>query len=889
MTSRVAAPTLAFNRGVVSPLALARTDIERMAMSAEIQTNWMPRSLGSMMLRAGQQHLHSTKDNAFAVCIPFIFASDDLAIIELTDGAMRIIVDDEPLSRESVATAFTNGSFGSDLTGWSDNDEAGATSAWAAGGYMSLVGTGDTAAIRRQTLSVAGGDQNEQHTVIVDVLRGPVSVNIGTSSGGDQLLSAINLGAGIHYLTFTPTTGSAYVEISSYSEYAAFVASVSIASAGDLSVPSPWGFLNLRDIRFAQSADVTYIACKNISPYKIERRSNNSWSIVKFQPTDGPFRNTNPSATTLTPSGVFGDITITSSRPLFVAGHTGALFSIDSVGQFVSSNLSAESTFTNEIRVTGVEDTRQFTITRSGTWSATLTLQRSVGAPGAWVDVNTYTTNGSATYNDELDNQVIYYRIGIKAGEYTSGTAVVALEFSGGSLTGIVQIKSVTNSTTAEAIVLRDLGGTDASVIWSEGSWSDLRGYPSAVALYEGRLWWAGKGGIYGSISDAYESYDQDEEGDSGVINRSIGYGPVDNINWLLPVNRLIMGAESAEISVRSTSFDEPLTPTNFNLKNASTQGSSPVPAVVVDTKGIFVQKSGSRVYELAYSSADFDYGSNELTVLAPQIGEPSIVRIAVQRQPDTRIHCVRSDGRVAIQVYDRAENVLCWVLYETDGEVEEAVVLPGTIEDSVYYVVKRTIGGNTVRYLEKWAQESECQGGLLNKQADSFVVYDGVATTTITGLHHLGGETVVVWADGVDVGTKVVSGGAVTLDTAASKVVVGLGYTALYKSTKLAYGAQMGTSLSQRKIIKNLALILYNTHIGGITFGQDFDHLDSISLEVNGEIVSEDTILESYDADAHPLNGVCLNDARLCLRAAAPRPVTVLAAIIGLEVNEKV
>lgn len=46
-------PLLAFNRGIISPLALARTDIERLALSAEVQTNWMPRLLSSMMLRPG--------------------------------------------------------------------------------------------------------------------------------------------------------------------------------------------------------------------------------------------------------------------------------------------------------------------------------------------------------------------------------------------------------------------------------------------------------------------------------------------------------------------------------------------------------------------------------------------------------------------------------------------------------------------------------------------------------------------------------------------------------------------------------------------------------------------------------------------------------------------
>src|SRR5690606_8181026 len=118
---------------------------------------------------------------------------------------------------------------------------------------------------------------------------------------------------------------------------------------------------------------------------------------------------------------------------------------------------------------------------------------------------------------------------------------------------------------------------------WWEGEWSSYRGYPSAVSLYEGRLWHAGLDKLWASISDAYEDFDDEFEGDAGPISRSIGEGPVDSIHWLLALGRLLFGTAlnsgdfpAAKIggnnvfAVRSSSFDEPLTPTNFSLKNAS-------------------------------------------------------------------------------------------------------------------------------------------------------------------------------------------------------------------------------------------------------------------------------------------------------------------------------
>lgn len=109
---------LAFNRGILSPLALARTDIERVALSAEVQTNWMPRLLGSMMLRPGTTYIGRTRNDLKARFVPFVFATDDTALLEFTDTTMRVWLDEdmeELVTRDSVSSVITNGSFTTDL------------------------------------------------------------------------------------------------------------------------------------------------------------------------------------------------------------------------------------------------------------------------------------------------------------------------------------------------------------------------------------------------------------------------------------------------------------------------------------------------------------------------------------------------------------------------------------------------------------------------------------------------------------------------------------------------------------------------------------------------------------------------------------------------------
>ena len=857
-----------------------------------------------MMLRPGLAYLGSNKDDAQAFYIPFVFSITDKAELEITNEAMRIWIDDAPIARVSVSTAVTNGTFDSDITSWTDADESGATSAWQAGGYMGLTGNGTSFAIRRQTLTVAAGDQNKEHALRIVIERGPVVLRVGSTSGGDEYITETTLGTGTHSLALTPTGASVFVEFKSRLKRIVLVDSCTIEAAGDVVVTAPWETADLSLLRHDQSGDIIYVACDSYQQYKIERRAARSWSVVVYEPEDGPFRVPNVSTTTIAAAAISGNTTLTASKPLFRLQHVGALFQITSVGQTVTASIIAENTFTNSIRVTGVTTSRGFSVVITGLTAtgSTVTLQRSFDDGATWIDVTNWTTDQSATFTDGLDNQIILYRIGVKTGNYVAGTIIPTLSITTGSITGVARVTAFTSSTVVDAEIITDLGGTAATEDWAEGAWSDYRGYPSAVAFHEGRLTWAGRDKIDLSISDAFDGFDPDFEGDAGPISRSIGSGPVDRINWLLSLQRLIAGAEGSEFSARSSSLDEPLTPSNFNLKPASTQGSAPVAGVKVDQNGVFVQRGGWRVYELAFGSSGIDYEASHLTALAPDIGSPGIVKIAVQRQPDTRLHFVRSDGTVLMMVFDKLEEVVALLDVETDGAVEDVNILPGDPgenEDHVYYSVRRTINGATKRYHERWAFESQCQGGTLNRQADSFVTYTQAASSTITGLSHLEAKAVVVWdngkclrtADGA-IATFTVAGGQITVTNAgvaynATTGVVGLAYSASFKSAKFVELMEnQAASLSDDQNIRAVGLILADVHAKGLMYGPSLTESEMRELPSieSGAPVDVDAVRSSYGTEKITFPGTWDTDARLCLLAKAPRPVTVLAAIAEVE-----
>lgn len=924
--------TLAFNRGVLSQLALARVDISRYRMAAAVMVNWMPRVLGSMMLRPGLAYLGATASNAQARTMPFVFSASDTARLEVTQNETRIWVNDVLVTRVAVGTTVTNGSFAANLNGWTNSSEAGASVTWEAASQVNFVGTGTTDGILDQELTVASGDQGKRHALRIVITRGPISLRVGTSQGDDSLVNQTVLNTGTHSIAFTPT-GNVWIRFLSSNQNATMLASCNIEAAGTLTLPTPWQTTDLANLRWDQSADVVFVGTigDTVEPMQFERRAVDSWSIVNYMETvlDGPFQPINITSTTLTASATFGDITLTASRAVFYPGHVGSLFRLLSVGQLVTAELAASATFSNPVEVTGVGSQRDLTISIGGTWSGTLKLQYSLGTPGTWIDVTNegpFTGNGTWTYYDGLDNQTVYYRIGFESGGYTSGTALISLGISSGSITGVARVTGFVSSTEVNAAVLSDLGGTAATSNWYEGAWSTQNGWPGTPQLWQGRLWWFGTS-IFASVSDAYNSFDDTITGGSAPIIGQFDSGPVDNIYWAIGLQQLVVGTASAEISCRSDYLGDAVTDENFNVMTGSTQGSANVNGLRLDRSGVFVQVSGSRVFSLDLDIYTYSYKSTELSLLVPDFNSAGIAQIAIQRKPDTRIHCIRNDGTAGVMVWDPAENVQAWCEVEVggDGFIEDVSILPATgiAEDQVYYVVRRTVNGATVRYHEKWALESECAGLPVCKTVDSHVVYAGAATANLAAIApHLVGQTVCVWGwntvnpyvdgngnePGLDLGTYVVAAdGSVNglifegESYQVTNAVVGLAYTAQWQSMKQAFAAAMGTPLTQIKRIPRLGLILQNTHAQGIKVGNQFgEYMDDLPLAdlptVGGTLQAAtdptpptpdvNALLVDYDQPMSAFNDVWSTDSRVCLQAASPRPCTVLAFVAELDTS---
>jgi hypothetical protein len=227
------------------------------------------------------------------------------------------------------------------------------------------------------------------------------------------------------------------------------------------------------------------------------------------------------------------------------------------------------------------------------------------------------------------------------------------------------------------------------------------------------------------------------------------------------------------------------------------------------------------------------------------------------------------------------------------DGIISRIMILPQISNEEALQGYGVPQDPPTYRYIEKLALRSEAVGGTTNKMADSGAFFAGPAST-VTCAWLVERDDIVAWAtnsSGLAVPLTGLSSdvdGNIALGGTYTNIWVGLGYTARYRSGKLAFQNQGGTALLQRKRIAELGVLLENTHRDAVRFGEDFDRMRHMNLVKAGAIQAAGTIYSTYDDKSFSFPGSWNTDSRLCLEVQAPYPATLLGLVIGLEWHER-
>lgn len=934
-----------FNAGEASYSALNRVDQETIRLTAEKQENILPYVVGKGIMRPGTQLLATT--SGASLLVPFLRSVDETALLELTTaGSVRVLVNDALVTRPSVTCSISDPTFATG-TGWSATTTGGATVTTAGSLKMRAIPRGSFA-ICEQTVTTSSA--NVQHALrIVVTSTQPITFMCGSTSGGFDYIGITDLGPGQHSLAFTPTSGTFYIRFQTASSVTVQVTSCNIEAAGVMTLTGGnWDATTLKSLRYTQSLDVVFLACKGIVPKRIERRGTYSWSLIDFiSNKDGPFTIL-PTADniTLTPTNTNSNTTLTSNLPFFTSDQYGALLQLTHTSLLAVYSLGAKSYATPAFRVSGIQTSgdRAWSATISGTWVGTINVERSFDNQfsgfGVYAAAGNITANGTVSISDADDNALVWYRLVFTS--YTSGSADVVINYRGYGWSGICRITAINNSTSASVEVYGDgFSNTTPTSLWLEGEWSDKRGWPSAVALYDGRLWYARDDQFWGSVSNNYYSFAAAQSAstttsgttittDASSIQRNIATGgDFDETEWFLPLQRLLFGTSGAVISARSNSLDEPLTPTNITLKTTSSQGAGSASPAKVDKMGLMISRSGHKLFALTYDPYAQDYVANNLTRINEDIGWAAyptttggFTQIAVQRQPETYAWIVRADGQLCCLLFEPGEKVTGWTRVTTgfvDGAdtVYSVAVIPQADEDVVYWLVKR---GSTYCIERMQSHRSTLQyTAQADKNAsqyprtkpgitlcDSFVTYTASSGSLLaaTGLTHLEGRSVIALGYSVARGEYgpllntngsiyyTVSSGSITLGELASGTVnVGLPYFGNYKSSKLAYGVQGGTALEQPKKINAVGLLLQDTPSDALLVGSDLNGTETMdpmpSLEDLQPTSTSAYLNRAYDKRTFPFPGDWSTDSRVCIQVQPGRPATLNGIVLAMDTNE--
>lgn len=578
-------------------------------------------------------------------------------------------------------------------------------------------------------------------------------------------------------------------------------------------------------LSMVQSADIIYIAHRNFAPRKLARFGNTNWTLTEMVAVGGPFADENKDdAVNVYASAATGSVTLTANSPIFTANDVGSLFMLkqeDAAG-YVAWEVNREFPLGSLI----TSDGKYYVATSSPVSPATKQYSGTV---------RPVHTEGRAFDGSHTNGPVQ---------QETSETVGIEWEYQHSGY-GWVRITGFTSSTVVTATVLSQLpanvvGASNTTSKWSYGDWSQRNLYPSHVTFFRERLTFAGGQKLWFSVVGDYENFTPKQSNvvvDDDSINVTISSDQVNDVTWLVSGDSLLIGTGGGEFACGENSTSDPFSTRNIKVAQQSRFGGRNIQPQVVSSQTLFVQRAGKKLRDIAYSFEQDSYGSNDVTVLSEHLTLSGIVQLAYQQEPDTVVWGITGNGVLIGLTYNREQDVISWHPHwlggtagDGYGVVESIQVVPTPDGDSeeLWMIVRRTINGQTKRYVEYQTQNWQPYDAIADAVfLDSSLTRSGAPTTTISGLGHLEGQTISILTDGATHPDRVVVGGAVTLQVPASVVQAGLGYRSILTTMRIEAGATQGTSQGQRKRFGKCKFRFLGTV--GAKYGIDGVQLDEI------------------------------------------------------------
>jgi len=660
-------------------------------------------------------------------------------------------------------------------------------------------------------------------------------------------------------------------------------------------ISSPYQGADLFDLHYAQSADVITITHPSYATRELKRLGATNWVLttLSFAPPANA-----PTDVAVTATVANNQNKTTQKYVVTTVADDGVTESLPSEPKAASNNLTLAGNY-NTISWSAVGGNTRYNVykLRGGIYGfigqahpntgATTKTIATINRPGAGdktVTVTTTTPHGFANENlvliegtgvPSLDGAWVITVTGPTTFTYESVTDATSSANTGTA--SIPQFSVIddnvlpdTTQSPPENIIALNAGTGD---------------YPAATTYHEQRRWfagsdnkpqvlWATRTGTESNLTSSIPSRDAD-----GMELR-IASGQYNRVRHLVALSDLIAFTAGGEFRIYSDGAPA-ITPTTVTIKPQGYAGASNVQPVVTTGSILYVQAQGSRIRELSYNWEANAYRSVDASIMAPhRFNGFTITDLAYSRAPDSICWAVRNDGVLLGMTYVPDQQVYGWHAHDTDGAFESVCVVPENNEDVLYAVVRRTIGGTALRYIER------LRSRLFTDPADAFFVdsgltYDGPPVTTLSGLEHLEGKTVDILADGAVHPQRVVSGGAITLDYPASKVHVGLPMVSDLRTLPLVLESAQAAGQGTVKNVNKVHLRVAQSSL--VKAGPAFDRLREYPARAVTDPYGSPPALRDGELTLS-IDPSWNQDGAVCVRQDLPLPLTVLSMTLEVQ-----
>jgi hypothetical protein len=584
---------------------------------------------------------------------------------------------------------------------------------------------------------------------------------------------------------------------------------VEVAPGNPFTLAVPYTAADVPTVWQQQSYDRLYLTHGSYPPASVLRTSPITFTFGNLSLVNGPFADGNIDQTILvTVTGVLtvgGVATITSTAPIFLAGHIGSPVQVE------AKDFSTIKAWEPQMQIDPGD------IRRS---EGKVYLADVGGGPrtGTIQPIHTHGTewDGSAKGNDNAGH-----------GPYGVPWIYQHDRFGIGTITAVGG-----GGTTATVTVTRAFPlslPTVPSWRWALPAFSVASGWPRIVLLAFGRLIFFTNFEILGSVVADYGGgrvnmavYDE-----AGVATSDMAFRRRLDISnpvlWAkVDRNGILVGTADGEYVIGKTNAGEAFSGSNMECVPQSRYGGSPVKPIQTGTSTLFVQKNGRKLREAGFSFQSDRYEAPNIVIWARHILKSGVRQLAFQQEPEEMVWVVRMDGILAMHPHVPEQEVKGFARAQHGGGlVLNVVSVPGGMgeTDDLWILVQAPDGSRSIELQSPWWEEGETQ------LADAFFVDSGVtvvapASKVITGAHWLANRLVSILADGGVLPPQIVASNG-TLDLTAAlaglpvpgKVTFGLGYQARLTWLRPEVRGQAGGTIQgKRKRLASIILRLLDT-----------------------------------------------------------------------------